>query len=406
MDKLKEQLEAAMKRAAELKAKAAAGDLTDEEIAEVGTVVGEIDSLKGKIKSRDESNAMLSRISTGTAEDEPGDAAHAKSLGDHFRKSVGKVFAERIVQKGAIMVAPEYKAATDVVSTGGTAGGLGVVLTEVDRTVVEGNRRPLVIASLFGSGTVGRNTQALTYFVEGAVEGDFATVAEGGQKPQMHFVNPTPVTDPIRKIAAWWDETDEMRSDLDYIVSQIDTRALYMLGLKEEGQLLSGDGTGQNLTGLLNRSGIQTEASASKADNADAVFRAMTKVQTATGLSADGIAINPIDYQAFRLSKDGNGQYFGGGYFAGAYGNGGIAQQPPLWGLRTVVTSAVAAGTVVVGAWSVGGTVYRKGGVQTAVTNSDGTKFTQDITTVRIEERIGLAVRIPAGFVNVTLSAL
>src|SRR5690606_36646401 len=101
-----------------------------------------------------------------------------------------------------------------------------------------------------------------------------------------------------------------------------DSRARNLLGLKEEAQLLSGNGQGQNIKGLLARNGVQSVQSASADDDADAVFRAMTAIQTATGLSADGIAIHPLDYQAFRLSKDGNGQYYGGGYFAGQYGNG------------------------------------------------------------------------------------
>lgn len=407
MATLKEQLDAALKRAAELKAKAASDDgLTEDEIAEVGTLVPEIDNLKSRIKSVDDSNALLARLGAGEADEEP-EVSGAKSLGEHFRKTVGGAFVEAAGRKGATVTAPAFKAPsnTDTVQTGGASGSLGAVLTEVDRTVVQGFRRPLVIADLFGSGTVGPNTQAITYFVEGDVLGDFATVAEGGQKPQMSFTLPTAVTDPIRKIAAWWDETDEMRSDLDYIVSQIDSRARYLLALKEEAQLLSGNGSGTNIKGLLSRNGVQSVSSASAADNADAVFRAMTAIQTATGLAADGIAIHPLDYQTFRLSKDGNGQYFGGGYFSGQYGNGGVALQPPLWGLRTVVTTAAPLGTPVLGAWKAGGTVYRKGGVEVATTNSDGSKFTQDITTVRIEERIGLAVRIPTAFAKVILAS-
>ncbi len=149
---------------------------------------------------------------------------------------------------------------------------------------------------------------------------------------------------------------------------------------------------------------MQTEAATDSTDNADALFRAMTKIQTATGLSADGIVINPADYQTLRLGKDGNGQYFGGGYFQGQYGNGAVDEQPPLWGVRTVVSPAVAAGTAVVGAFGVAATVYRKGGVRVESTNSHDDDFTNNLITTRIEERVALAVRIPAAFVQVTLS--
>jgi len=155
--------------------------------------------------------------------------------------------------------------------------------------------------------------------------------------------------------------------------------------------------------GILRRAGIQTETGATILDNADAAFRAITKVSTGSGLDADGIVINPVDYQTFRLKKDANLQYYGGGFFAAEYGNGTLTAQPPLWGMRTVVTPAITAGTVLVGAFSQAATVYRKGGVRVESTNSHASDFTSNLVTVRAEERIALAVRRPAGFVKLTL---
>lgn len=329
----------------------------------------------------------------------------AKSLGEHFAQHVKADGLARLKSISGFTVAtPEFvpgKAATDPQLTTGAV--YSPLLTEVDRTIVRAYRPGPVVADLLGSGTISGN--AVSYFVEGAVEGAFTTVAEGAAKPQMHFVDPTAKTDSLKKIAAWFDQSDEMTEDLDFMVSEINNRGLYLLGMFEEAQLLSGPGTGTTVLGLLNRSGIQTEVSAAGgADDAAALFRSMTKVQTATGLAADGIVINPTDYQRLRLSKDANGQYYGGGYFTGQYGQGGVLQQPPLWGLRTVVTSAVAAGTAVVGAFNQAGTVYRKGGVRVESTNSDAGKFTSNIITTRIEERVALAVRIPSAVVKVTFT--
>src|SRR5450830_553674 len=116
-----------------------------------------------------------------------------------------------------------------------------------------------------------------------------------------------------------------MVEDLPFMISEINNRGLYRMSMVEEAQLVNGAGTGSTVQGLLLRTGIQTETQAVSPDSAqDALFRAITKVQTATGLSADGIIIHPTDYQKLRLSKDTNGQYFGGGFFSGQYGNGGI----------------------------------------------------------------------------------
>lgn len=400
---LKAQRAAALKAAQEIVdgAKSADRDLTTEEQSTVTAKFAEVDDLDAKIKAAAESDALMARIgSFGAPEVADRDADKpAKSLGEHFAKSVGSEGFARLKERGGFTVAaPEFKANTDPQLV---PGSFSPVLTEVDRTIVRSYRRP-VVSDVFGSGSISGN--AVTYFVEGAFEGTIATVAENGQKPQIHVADPTAVTDSLKKIAAWWDTSDEMAEDVDFWVSEVNQRALYMLSLAEENQLLNGPGTGSTVLGLLNRGGIQTETQAVAPDSAqDAIFRAMTKVQTATGLTADAILINPADYQALRLSKDANGQYFGGGFFSGEYGVGGIAIQPPLWGLRTIVTSAVAAKTVVVGALQSATTVYRKGGVRVESTNSDLGKFTKNVITTRIEERVALAVRIPAAVVKVTL---
>src|SRR5690606_19940457 len=238
--------------------------------------------------------------------------------------------------KGASVAAPEFKAASDTHVTTGTA--MTPLLTEYDRTIVRAVRPRLTIADLLGQGTLSGN--AISYLVEGALEGAYTTVAEAGAKPQLHIVDPTWQTDSLKKIAGFIKLSDEMIEDLDFLVSEIDGRLRYELARFEETQILNGNGTGSNVLGLLNRSGIQTEARGTAASGdtaADTIFRAITKVSTGSGLDAAGIVIPPLDYQSLRLQKDGNGQYFGGGFFAGQYGSGTLQDQPPLWGLRTIV---------------------------------------------------------------------
>ncbi len=327
--------------------------------------------------------------------------AAARSLGDHFVKAAGNDLSQLRDRSNSTVSAPEFKANTDTVTTVGDA--LTPVLTDVDRTVVHGKRERPVVADLLGTGTISGN--AISYFIEGAFEGDFETVAEGGQKPQVHVANPTAVTDPLRKIAAWITITDEFLEDLPFLKSEIDTRLLYKLAVFEEKQLLNGDGRGNNIKGLLNRDGVQVDTAASIAEAPDKVFSATTKISTATELTADGVLINPADYEPIRLAKDSNNQYYGGGFFQGAYGNGTVMEQPGLWGLRTIVTPAIDKGTILVGAFGLGGTVYRKGGVRVEATNTHADNFTSNKVTIRAEERLALAVRYPSAFVKLSVGA-
>lgn len=409
-----------LKRAAALKAaqelidgaKTGQRDLTPDEEAEVQQFHDEIKGYDDLIRKAEGQKSLTDSIAAMAAEgakdgedrrDQGVQTDAVKSIGEHFVKHAGTRLKEIKGMTGASAAAPEFKAATDTQVTTGSA--LTPVLTQVDRTIVQAPRIRLTIADLLGSGTLSGN--AISYFVEGALEGAFTSVAETGAKPQLHVADPTTVTDTLKKLAGFIKLSDEMVEDLDFLVSEINIRLLYELARTEEVQLLNGDGTGSNLRGLLNRSGIQTEVRGSTAagDNMqDTIFRGMTKVQTGSGLDADGLIINPLDYQSLRLSRDANGQYFGGGFFSGQYGNGVVMENPPVWGLRTVVTPAIAQGTALVGAFGQAATVYRKGGVRVESTNSHASDFTSNLITVRAEERLALAVRRPSGLVKLTVT--
>lgn len=398
---------ALIQKAQDIMSKAQGRQLTDDERTELKSVTEEVKGLDRQIElaqaDTDLYNQVKGFVRPGADLKSDDEMAKAKSLGEWFVKHAHEKMLMVKGVSGATVTAPEFKAAGDLQTS--PADLTALYNTQVDRTIVGMYRRRPFISDLVSAGTL-TNANAVTYLVEGIAEGDFGMVAEAGAKPQIHFANPTTRTDAVRKIAAFIKFTDEMIEDWGFLVSEINNRALYMLAMKEEQQVLNGDGTGQNLLGLLNRSGIQTEASASAADNFDALYRAAMKVNTATGADADGIAINPLDYQKLRLAKDANDQYIAGGPFQGQYGNGGIAWQPPVWGLNTLVTPAIAQGTALVAAFRMGKTLYRKGGIRVESTNSHVDDFTNNLVTTRIEERVALADRVPSATVKVSLSAL
>ena len=404
------ELEAA--RAIGQAAKAAARDFTKEEADKFDAHLAKADQLGAQIKAAEESQARMKRLGEITRPDaddesETGDGGmggvKASSLGEWFVKHASDSLSARTKGSRYSISAPEYKAATDVQLTPGAGAGLAPRVTDFDRRFVTGLRRRLMVRDLLPQGTISGN--ALTYFIEGALEGDYTTVAEGATKPQLHFADPTSVTEGLKKIAGFIKESDEMMEDFPFLVSAINNRLLYQLALFEENQILSGNGTGTNLRGLLNRTGIQTLGLTTdlKTGNLDQVFKAITQVQTGSGYDADGIVINPTDYMTFRLSKDANSQYYGGGPFTGTYGVGGVMEQPPLWGVRTVVTPAITAGTVLVGSFQASSEFITKGGVRVDSTNSNEADFINNRVTIRAEERCLLAVRYPAALLKLTL---
>lgn len=378
-------------------------DLTPEEQKSIDDALAEAKTIGEKLAAARKSAETLAALDAMAPrqEDRRQDTVVAKSLGEHFVKHGMSRLIDTKGNKGASVSVPEYfvKDSADTHQVTGWTDGVPY-LTDYDRTVVRTFRPRLTVADLLGSGTVSGN--AISYLVEGARVGAFTIVDEAGAKPQIEYVNPTAVVDAVKKIAGFIKLTDEFIEDADFLVSEINQRLLYDLGWKEEQELLNGSGIGSEIKGLLARD-IQTESGQDAADDPDAVFRAMTKCEVESGLPADGIVIHPYDYQGFRLARDDNEQYYGGGFFSAQYGPGGFPISPPLWGLRTVVTPAIAQGTALVGAFSMAATLYRKGGVRVESTNSHDEDFTSNLVTIRAEERLALAVRVPHGFCSVTL---
>ena len=376
-------------------------EVTDAQLAELKEAIHEAEALDIELAKVKEANSVfekLRNIDTGETPLQP----EAKSLGEHFVKSAGDSLKQQGSRRLEIS-APEFKAAGDPAKTTPLVDGFG---TMYQRSIVNQRREKLVAADLMGSANVDLPT--IKYLVEKAnriAEGAPASVAEGAQKPYVRFADLDIVTESLSKIAALTKLSDEMIADFGFVADWINNQLIYELSVVEEKQLISGDGTGSNVRGILNRSGIQTVTSAKKANWFDDLYSAISKVAQATPLTADGIIMNTADYEVLRLTKDGNGQYIAGGPFQGQYGVGGILVDPPVWGYRTVVTNNIPKGTALVGAFRQGSTILRKGGLRVDSSNTNADDFEKNLVTLRAEERIGLMVPLPSAFVKVTLKA-
>src|SRR5690606_36278979 len=107
----------------------------------------------------------------------------------------------------------------------------------------------------------------------------------------------------------------------------------------------------------------------------------------------DGIVINPSDWYNLRKLKDAvNGQYYGGGPFYGPYGNGNFIEEPSIWGLRPVVTTASASGTALVGAFREGAMIFQREGIAVEAFDQNEDDVIYNRITIRVEERLALAV--------------
>ena len=331
--------------------------------------------------------------------------SHAyKSAIDTYRESGGRF--QQGFSTGAIGL--EAKG-TLLEGAGGGGGPLAAPVPQVIPGVVEKLFQPLTFADLLLAGQATVNS--LRYVVEGTATSGAAGVAEGGSKPQS-TLGLTTTDEAIKKIATSLKISDEMLEDAPAVQSYINGRLTLFVRIEEERQLIRGTSGGNEVQGLLTSRNVPVYAGGTAAGNkAVQTFKAMNGLRGSAFLEPEWIVMHPTDWETIRLYTDTAGQFYGGGPLQGQYGNAGMVgasgqtggPQDYLWGKPVYVTGIVGAGTAIVGTRT-SAQVWRKGGMSVEATNANEDDFLKNLLAIRAEERLGLAVYRPTGFVEVRLS--
>lgn len=204
----------------------------------------------------------------------------------------------------------------------------GIVAPNYDPVIQPGIRQELRIRDLLT--TVPVSGQQYSYFRELLHTRGAAPVAEGGLKPTSNVTFETK-TDRVKKIAVWMPVTDEALDDVPQLLAYLQELLRYDLKLEEEAQILKGDGTGENLNGLMTQATTYDSNLTKAGDTAiDIMRRAIYQVRKQSKLSADGLVMSELDWMNIELQKDGENRYL----FANLQG----LVTPILWG-RPVITS-------------------------------------------------------------------
>jgi HK97 family phage major capsid protein len=175
---------------------------------------------------------------------------------------------------------------------------------------------------------------------------------------------------------------------------------MYGLRLQEDFQILRGDGTGENLEGIMETSGIQNYAwsdgptDVPVADSmADAIRRAAT-LSFLAYYEPTGVILHPSDWEKIELTKDNNGQYL----VAVSVALGG---EPRIWRIPVVETPAMQEGKALVGAFGTGAQLYDREQASIRVSEQHSDFFVRNAIVVLAEQRLALAVKRPEAFVLV-----
>ncbi|MCH5548216.1 phage major capsid protein [Pseudomonas syringae pv. syringae] len=277
----------------------------------------------------------------------------------------------------------------------------GLVPTQWDPVIQDRPRQELVIRDLIPTTPV--TGQSYSYFLEKLHTRGAGMVAEGAAKPSSD-VTFEQKTDNVRKIAVWMPVTDEALDDIPQLYSYIQELLRYDLKLKEEGQILKGDGAGNNLNGIMTQASAFNAKLSQTGDTAiDTVRRSIYQVRKQSQRAADAVVMTDLDWMNIELLKDADNRYL----FANLQG----LVTPILWGRPVVVSdsmdegtpaadgTAASGGEFLVGSFAQGARLYDRMAytVKVGWINDD---FVKNQRVVLVEERLGLAVRRPYAFVK------
>lgn len=263
-----------------------------------------------------------------------------------------------------------------------------------DSTTTFPFQRPGVIPGSFAPVTVRQSitsipvtTNSVESLREAAWTNSAAEVSHGAAKPES-AITFEPYTVNIRTVAHFIKVTNQLLADAPAIAAYIDTRLRDGLAQRVDAQLVNGNGTSPNLSGMTDSGNFTAYTPTSDDLLVDAINR-LKYTMWATGNVPAVFYVNPADWGAMERVREGAGS---GMYL---YGAPGIAAGMNPFGVPVIITKDLAAGKIIARTAD-SMLIYNRQGVAVEM-GYENDDFTKNLVTIRAEERLGLGVDRPAG---------
>lgn len=322
-------------------------------------------------------------------------------------KTMGQLFVEsdaftQMKSNGRGNNVPVKMEKKDITNLAASAGAL--VRPDRDSRVFQDPNRPLRIRDLIPTVPTSSNAvevmRELVFTNNAGPQGSSDGIGAGEfvAKNQSEITYEL-VTYPVRTIAHWVAASRQVLSDAPMLQGLIDNRLGYGLDLESDDQLLNGDGTGQNISGILADTAINdagelpsgTAAADVPSAMIDHIRKAIRIEQQAEYYNMNGLVLNPVDWETLETAKATDGHYLMVSMPTGR-------AQESVWRVPVVVTNAIAAGTFLIGDWSMGAVLYDREDMSVRVSESHADYFIKNGVAVLAEERYCLSVPLPNAF--------
>ncbi|MBN7807267.1 phage major capsid protein [Agrobacterium rosae] len=255
--------------------------------------------------------------------------------------------------------------------------------------------RELRVRDVIGSART--TASAVEYPKETGYTNNAAPVAENTLKPRSDITFDLSNA-PVRTIAHTFKISRQMLDDVPALAAYVGMRGTYGLKFVEEQQLLKGNGTGQELLGLLPQAtAFAPTWAAQDPTPIDRLLQAISQAEDSE-IAVNAIVLNRRDWRRIIGTKDAGGNY--------------IAEQSPfglqaplLWNLPVVATNAMTAGTFLTGAFGEGAQIFDRLDTEVLISTENEDDFVKNMATIRVENRLAFAVYRPEAFVSGDLYA-
>lgn len=393
-------------------AKAAGTELSAEQAEAVATIVAEIRTLDESIAKAGEAAAILGKLDAIADESAEAASETGSADGKGFLNVSAKSFAKlgRRAAQGMIAGGPDddfldshfgAKGRSLARRSFGTKALLPSGETAVSVTVspnIVTNARPL--SELLATIPVVKQSSPVFRFLRQTARTNNAAVVKSGDTKPTSVYGLTPVEGELKVIAHLSEGIDKYSlEDVTNLEQFVTDEMIYGLYRALENQVLNGVGevTGppakNELTGLLNTSGIQTQAFVT--DLLTTTRKAVTAVES-IGHTAGTFVLSPADWETLELARTET---------AGSLELGGPVDRAKrtLWGVNIAICTALPAKTAVL-LDPTALAVDTDANVELKW-DSSGDNFDKNLMRARVESRYHLSVYQPLGVVRISTAA-
>lgn len=278
-------------------------------------------------------------------------------------------------------------AKTNVTSAGASAGAL-IQPHRVDG-VLMGPDQPLTVRDLFMSVTISSN--AIEWVKEKLYTNNAGPQNGEGTAKNESGLTFEKMTSAVTTLAHWIPASRQVLADAPMLAGLIDGRLRYGLKLKEDQQLMLGDGTNGNLLGLIPQATAYVStgipANPTRVDHLRWAFLQASKALYPANFSV----LSPTDWALIQLTKTADGAYLFGTPTDGA--------APRIWGKRVVESFSLSTNSFLAGS-SMAGTIWDREDVTVRAAEQHADFFIKNMIALLCEERLGFTVERPAAIIS------